>query len=363
MTESRHFIEMYLTDRAKADDRDYSHFHPSEIGGCPRATWFKTIGIPSNDDLTPATLMKFDTGHSVHARVQGYFRAISRFGDKVGTATDIVVSAEKGDSTVGFKVNDDGERIPSKKMIVKGESGRVYPYSLREKVWIKQGLNDLEKEVLDLVPGDEFFLEEVPFENPECHLSGHVDGLIYEGGEPCILEIKSINAKGFTRLFFTDELKFDYAADNIRDDRKCHVCGKSTRTGETMATHMMECHYELAIPHKKHVIQGNAYMDALGAKKTLFYYENKDNQEVCDIIEYRNDKLISDLHEMCVKLWNMLESTWGGTTSIPKKPAWASPECFSCKYCGYSHICWKQTEGIYEAVEQMLLNEIDYELE
>lgn len=346
-----------LKDKANADDRDYSHLHPSEVGGCPRANMFKILGIESNSDFSCSTLLKFDNGHSVHDRIQRYFRQIHKINPNTGCVVDEVERIEKGQSKVAFKFDEEGNRTPAEKFIVYGTSGRKYPFNYNHKVWIfdPQNIsNDLTDKAQHLNIGDKFFLCEVPFEDEEMHLSGHVDGVIKENGYEAVLEIKSTNTKGFTRLFYNDDLKHEYLSD-IKDDKKCHICAKSPRSGENMAMHLMECHSELANPQKKHVIQGNAYMHAMGVDRVLFWYENKDNQEICDILEYKSEKLIKELRTSCIKLWSMIENTWNNNPQIPMMPGWAKPDAFGCRYCDFHHMCWKNDKNnIYRAIENMV---------
>jgi CRISPR/Cas system-associated exonuclease Cas4 (RecB family) len=356
MTESKFQIFEMLKHKAINSDRDYSHFHPSEIGSCPRAIQFKMVGIEENQDLSGSVLTKFDNGHSVHYRIQKYFRDINRFNNEVGLASDIVLGIEEKKSSVSFKVNEDGEKIYSNKLFVYGKSGREYPFYFGDKVWIKDfdHINEWTK-VTDLKIGDEFYLIEVPFENSEIHLSGHIDGIVIENGELCVLEIKSINNSGFSRLFFNNEIKDEYVSD-IRDDKKCFICGKSIRSGNSLSKHLVDFHYESAIPQNKHIVQANAYMNSIGVSKTLFWYENKDNQEILDIIEQIDLRLVEQINKSCHKLWTMIESTLNGDYKIAKKPNWATPESFGCRYCNFNHICWDKTsDNIYRLVEFMLI--------
>lgn len=348
-----YYLGVLLKDRAKADNRDYSHLHPSEIGGCPRANMFKILGIEENSDFSVSTLLKFDNGHSLHDRIQKYFRDIGKINSNCGLVVDTIEKIENGHSEVAFQFSEDGDRIPTEKIIVYGTSGRKYPFNPNHKVWIADAHNSIELAKF-LNVGDKFYLTEVPFEDAEMHLSGHVDGVIKENGHEAVLEIKSINAKGFTRLFYNDDLKYDYQTDG-RDEKKCHICSKSTRAGENMAMHLMGSHSELANAQKKHVIQANAYMEAMGVDRTLFWYENKDNQEICDIIEYRNDKIVKEIKTSCIKLWNMIEQTWDGNPQIPVMPTWAKADAFGCKWCSFHHMCWKNDSmNIYKAIENMI---------
>jgi hypothetical protein len=80
---------------------------------------------------------------------------------------------------------------------------------------------------------------EVPVENEEFDIVGHCDGILEVNGKRGVLEIKSINNKGFTSL---------------------------------------------ASPRAMHVWQLNIYMFCLGLEHGVLLYENKDNQELKEFI-------------------------------------------------------------------------------
>jgi hypothetical protein len=265
----------FLKKQAENSDRDYSHFHPSEIGGCPRAIVLKMLGVSGNEDFSGETLTKFSNGHSVHDRIQLFFKNAGLM------ACDIATEIKEEESFVSFKTNESGNKIYNKKLTVYGKNGNRYPFNDNDKVWIKGKENKIR--IKDIKIGDEFYLAEVPFEQKEINLCGHIDAIIYENNEPCVLEIKSINFKGFNRLFYTEDKKDDYVSD-IFNDKICNVCGARMEYGESISSHLVEKHYSLAIPEKKHVIQANAYMASQNIDKAIIWYENKDNQNICDIL-------------------------------------------------------------------------------
>ena len=102
MTESRRQIYNMLRNRNKSDDRDYSHFHPSSIGGCPRATYFQTMSIPGDDDIKDNVLVIFDNGHHTHDRIQKYFK------DSELMMTDKIIDIKEEKSLVSFNTKNDG---------------------------------------------------------------------------------------------------------------------------------------------------------------------------------------------------------------------------------------------------------------
>jgi CRISPR/Cas system-associated exonuclease Cas4 (RecB family) len=340
MARNSNKIEKLLADRSLAGERSYYYFHPSQLGDCPRQLALMKFGVPTNDDLHYRTQRKFQVGHSLHEDVQGYFR------DAGILMTDEVVDIRPGVSAVHKDKNGEW----AKRVIVTGKSGREYPYIPGSAVWI-EGFDKLNPKtrIEDVKAGNCIYLAEIPIEVPSLHMAGHVDGLILDNGEPCVLEIKSINKDGFLRLFFNSKAVGHYKHDEI-DHRICHICGWKKTMTSNMAQHMVEEHYNYAEPQEKHLIQANSYMQALDVNKTLFWYENKDNQEVYDVIVSRDDDLIKKLRKYCSDLWDIVEvyETLSGDDKppLPAMPDWAIAEGkgnFKCTFCTYNYFCWNQS--------------------
>ena len=70
-------IDQVLTKKSQNNDRDYSHFHPSEFGQCHRKLvykYYEAKGIcsasePSASLIDPQLQRIFDNGHALHARL------------------------------------------------------------------------------------------------------------------------------------------------------------------------------------------------------------------------------------------------------------------------------------------------------
>jgi len=383
MTYARHDIAKLLHDRATNNDRDYSYFHASEIGACPRVLVLKKLGLAPLDTYDLTTLCRFDTGHSFHSRIQGYFR------DAGLLMTEIVTSVAEGLSEVAFDDNDDAK----KRIIVCGESGRQYPFFVGEKVWKKPFNPDKPwTRVEDLKVGDEWYLIEVPFESSELKLSGRVDGVILEAGKPTILEIKSSKDKSFWYLFLNDDTRHIYAKDLPREN-ECHICGKKIPFGSNLANHLVKEHHTMGAPMDKHIVQGNSYMFALGVESTLYWYESKDTHAVFDAIRYRDEELIEQIKDRCNKLWDIaltpmdrykiprefktlpykspvivdadnkmriarVQEDHLEVLNLPKKPKKMSAHsCFDCFFCGYQHLCWPEEIKTVPIIRESLLRE------
>lgn len=337
MARNKHKIEKLLAKRSLEGDRSYYYFHPSQLGDCPKQLALRKLEIPTDDDLSYTTQRKFQVGHSLHEDVQGYFR------DAGLLMTDEVVKKADGVS----QVHKDRNGEWSRRIIITGKSGREYPYIPGTKVWL-EGFDKVNPytRIDDVKAGNSIYLAEIPIEVPSLHMSGHVDGLILDNGEPCVLEIKSINKDGFMRLFFNPSAVSHYKYDEI-NDRLCHICGWKKTMTSNMATHLVEEHYNYAEPHEKHIVQANSYMYALDIGKTLFWYENKDNQEVWDYVINRDDNLIKKIRKFCEDLWDIVEvyETLDkyDKPPLPAMPDWAIEEGknnFKCAFCPYNYFCW-----------------------
>jgi hypothetical protein len=336
MTYSRRKIQDFLIKKANSNDRDYSYFHPSSFGNCEREIIFDKYKIPVKTEFSLETFTKFDFGHSIHDRIQNYF-----------IKADVVCidKVKKIDLNSYSKValEDDG-KIGKPRVLIYGESGRTYPY-FHSSFVIKTDFDDHNKftPITDLKVGDEWYLIEVPFEIEELHMAGHIDGIINDNGDDTILEIKSINDRGFLYLFYNDEVAENYDGRNP-NEKICHICGKTKPYGKSMAGHLVSAHRPLATPLEKHIIQAHAYMLATDTKKTLFWYENKNNQEIIDIIDTRNEDLIQGIQRRANLLWEIAKQN-----KIPKKPYKAkNKSCFTCAYCKYNYLCWAENDTLFE---------------
>jgi len=93
---------------------------------------------------------------------------------------------------------------------------------------------------------------ECPVENREYEIKGHADGVLEIDGKKGVLEIKSINSRGF---------------------------------------------YGLLEPDERHLIQANVYMFCLGIPRGVILYENKDNQDLREFLVTQDPKVIQPVLE------------------------------------------------------------------
>lgn len=320
-----------LADQAINNDRDYTYFHPSAIGGCPRQTALKMLDTaPTNVDYSLTTMLKFNNGHGVHARWQEYFR------DSGLLATETIVDIKTRPSVVSGKKKD--------KMVITGESGREYPFRMKDYLWIKgkcKGPNSF-SDIQDAKVGDVFYLTETPFEYEKWHMGGNIDAILDINGEQYICDIKTINDKGFWYLFFDKE-----SGQSYPNASKCHICSAYLNGfGSSMSKHLLKEHASYAAPQKKHIIQLSAYMHVMSESgpeisNAVVLYENKDTQMTVETPFIKDDYVVGQLDSLCENLWDLIQKR-----QYPAIPSWASPKEFDCIFCEYKTFCW--AEAAYE---------------
>lgn len=103
---------------------------------------------------------------------------------------------------------------------------------------------------------------EVPLGKNPYGLSGTMDGLLYEGS---ILELKSINMNGFSRV-------------------------------------------QAFGPLLPHLFQMATYMLSTEREKGVFIYECKDNQEYTEVLVNRDDALVDQAAAAAREVWNLIET-------------------------------------------------------
>jgi len=325
-------VSAMLADRAMKNDRDYTYFHPSEVGACPRCIALRLLAVePTNRDITPETIIKFDNGHSMHHRWLTYFRRANILD------TDRITQISEGTSAVSAR--------HSKKTMLVGESGQVYPYRRKDYVWVVGKCKEPNPftPVKDLQVGDEIYLMEIPFEYPPWHMGGNIDAILKIDGVRYACDIKSINDKGFWYLFYDEE---EHGANNRPKVTKCHACGEHVKGwGSSMSAHLKTCHPSLVSPQKKHIVQLSAYMHALTetslpTEYAIVLYENKNNQMVMEAPFVRDVATIGEITTQCSSIWEMTRR--GEYPGLPSwaKPKWSKFPEFECLYCDYHDFCW-----------------------
>lgn len=321
-------IHEYLIEQANKNDRDYSYWHPSAVGGCPRELALRKNNIPiTNIYHDFKSLSIFDNGHSLHNRYQTYFR-------KVGVlATDIVKEID----------NEYVSKITGKttKSLIICESGVSYPFSKKSYIWVKG--KDKEPNpwtsIQDLQIGDEFYLAEVPFEYEKWHMSGSIDAILKFDDKFYVNDIKSINKRGFRNLFYD---KKKHGDKNFPQDRLCHICQeKLYGITASMDNHLSKYHMEEAHAKEEHIIQVNTYMHVMTElgfpiEAGTVLYENKDAQAVIEVDVSKSKQIVEEIERLCIDLWRIVHEE-NKTPSIPKG---YEPNGFPCAFCNYKDHCW-----------------------
>ncbi len=270
-------INRVLVKRIKNNDRDYSHFHPSEFDDCHRKLAYKYyeykkyISLPetSKSTVSPTLQRIFDNGHYMHARL--------------------------GD------VLEDTGLLKGKWQCSHPECGKVHGSD------IKLGVICPEK--CDC--GHQFFkYREVGFFDEETFFGGHVDAILDlrldessdipsdapEEDSHVVVDFKSINSFGFKKLIG---------------------------------------------PTDKHIKQMQIYLFLSGLKVGKFLYENKDDQKFRQFLVERDDNYIDQRTEEAKKLKYVISHTNSeGQPVLPSRPSHYKRNTKECLECKFNSHCW-----------------------
>jgi hypothetical protein len=275
-------IDAYLVTKAKNNDRDYGHFHPSAWDGCHRKIaylYYESKGllhIDSNIHIVRPTLERiFDVGHYAHYRFRDYLQSYAP-NCFMGRWRCLNTPAHPGGKIYGTK-----DKWGCKKVEV-----------------CECGLNA-------------FKYEEVGYYDDKTWFGGHVD---------TVLDLKywPLNKNSIEDL--NDE------------DRYCLVDFK------TMHPMMYK---DLERPKPEHQTQMQIYLYLSGLKYGKFLYENKADQSIKEFLVVRDEQTIAVKVEEAIKLRYVLEhSNTTGKRVLPMRghDSRGHTECLDCKFRGH---CWK----------------------
>jgi CRISPR/Cas system-associated exonuclease Cas4 (RecB family) len=132
---------------------------------------------------------------------------------------------------------------------------------------------------------------------------GHADGILLIDGEKYLLEIKSINSRGFAAL---------------------------------------------TAPKEEHKMQVHAYMKSLGLKWTIFVYLDKDTSKLKEFVVPYNERYY--LKTVFSRIDLFFSSLHGGV--LPPREG-ESPTRMPCAYCQFKRLCFDEA-----TLKQWLSNEI-----
>ena len=92
---------------------------------------------------------------------------------------------------------------------------------------------------------------------------------------------------------------------------------------------------ELKQPKHEHVVQTHIYMYILDLKLAIVLYENKDNQQVKEMLVPRDERLIKKIKEEAIWLKKVLRNN-----KLPNRPDGFTRSKFPCRFCEFSKICF-----------------------
>lgn len=202
-------------------------------------------------------------------------------------------------------------------------------------------------------------MDEVPLINDEYNIQGHTDGFLNFGDEVAILEIKSINSRGFSDLKDAKEehkrqgLVYLFCAEERRLYLHRHYrTKKEFNASYAERAEFFRGHYQHMKSGRKFTreqkIQNEVDLNLLSDNilfhtdipitKVVFLYENKDTQELKEFVLERTisvepilTEVLSDydyLNKCCAK------------GEVPPRPFGSSKSCMMCKWCGYKNTCY-----------------------
>ena len=210
-----------------------------------------------------------------------------------------------------------------------------------------------------LIDMDLLLMDEVPLLNDTYNIQGHTDGFLNLDPEVAILEIKSINSRGFAYLKDAKEehkcqgLIYLFCAEERR--QQLHHQFKTEEAFNASYDERAEWfaeHYQHMKSGRKYTreqkIQNEVDLNLLSDNilfhtdtpitKVVFLYENKDTQELKEFVLERTisvepilDEVLKDyqyLNECCEK------------QEVPPRPNGASKTGMMCKWCSYKNTCY-----------------------
>lgn len=210
-----------------------------------------------------------------------------------------------------------------------------------------------------MIDMDLLLMDEVPLINDKYNIQGHTDGFLnLKGGEVAILEIKSINDRGFQSLKDARDdhkkqgLIYLYCAEERR--QWLHSTFKSVKEFNDS----YEDRYKFFEKHYQHMKDGSKFTREEKIKnevmlnllsdnilfytdkpisKVIFLYEDKDDQELKEFCVERN-LTTEPILEGVLKDYEYLNKCCE-LEKLPEREG-TSKSCTMCRWCGYKNECW-----------------------
>lgn len=201
-------------------------------------------------------------------------------------------------------------------------------------------------------------LDEVPLINEEYNIQGHTDGILDLDDEIGVLEIKSINDRGFSQLkdakeehkrqgliylFCLEERRkylketyptrkefFGSAEERAEEVRKRyqHLKGGSKYSTEEKIQYQIDLH---------NIADDILYDTEKPITKVVFLYENKNTQELKEFTVVRNkttEWILDDTLHRYEELNSFCENN-----ELPPREG-TSKSCEVCRWCNFKNECW-----------------------
>ena len=203
--------------------------------------------------------------------------------------------------------------------------------------------------------------DEVPLINEEYNIQGHTDGILDIGNdEIAVLEIKSINDRGFTIL---KDAKDEHKQQGLiylycLEERRKYLRNKYKTKEDFLSIESEEERIAYFKSRYQHMKDGSKYTreekiqnevdlnliadDILydtekPITKVVFLYENKNNQELKEFVVERNvttENILTDLLNNYKHLNKCVEDN-----KLPDREG-TSKSCNTCRWCDYQNECW-----------------------
>lgn len=203
--------------------------------------------------------------------------------------------------------------------------------------------------------------DEVPLINEQHNIQGHTDGILDLGDdEIAVLEIKTINERGFTAL---KDAKEEHKKQGLiylycLEERRKFLHHKYKTREDFFSKKSVEERTEYFRSHYQHMKGGHKYTreqkidnevklnlvaddilyDTLKPiTKVVFLYENKNNQELKEYVVERNVTTENILTELLAGYDYLNLCIKKGT--VPDREG-SSKSCEHCRWCDYKNECW-----------------------
>lgn len=201
--------------------------------------------------------------------------------------------------------------------------------------------------------------DELPMHNTKYNIQGHTDGLLNFGGEKAILEIKSINSRGFNDLKMVKPehkkqgLVYLYCVEQRRlelhreyedfEDFENHLYSRN-KFYRSLYKHLKDGNkYK-----RREKIAYQAYLHSVldeilmrtdkPITKVIFLYENKDTQDLKEFCVSSTEKDARNVLETVLREYEALNNHCLKDNIPPREGK--SKNDNVCRWCNYKLECW-----------------------